>query len=215
MVLGCAGMAGGSRISRKRRFRSRRPAGVQRPSGQLPWFSAGMAPIETNPRASGRLSTTADRVVTLEWAGMGCGGCILPAIVRSATRPDRCIPRSAAVRGIWARRDANNKAQRWPNDICGGRASKTRQCWFLLTSLEKQHRFCWHLRCNRMRCVGVKPHTTSKLDVLLGFDLVRLELFFYHDFDLQVPQRLPIIGTMSLAITNPSIDRNHERRSSC
>ena len=122
MVLGCAGMAGGSRISRKRRFRSRRPAGVQRPSGQLPWFSAGMAPIETNPRASGRLSTTADRVVTLEWAGMGCGGCILPAIVRSATRPDRCIPRSAAVRGSWARRDANNKAQRWPNDICGGRA---------------------------------------------------------------------------------------------
>ena len=122
MVLGCAGMAGGSRISRKRRFRSRRPAGVQRPSGQLPWFSAGMAPIETNPRASGRLSTTADRVVTLEWAGMGCGGCMLPAIVRSATRPDRCIPRSAAVRGSWARRDANNKAQRWPNDICGGRA---------------------------------------------------------------------------------------------
>ena len=50
--------------------RTRRPTGVQRRPKQLPSFSAGRASIETNPRTLSRLSTTADPLVALDWAGM-------------------------------------------------------------------------------------------------------------------------------------------------
>ena len=107
-------------ISRERYCRSRRPAGVQRPSEQLPSFSARRAPIETNPRALSHLLTTAEPLVALEWAVMVGGLLYLQQMVRSAARSNRYIPRSR--RRSWQLCQETPTIKTRDGPICGGRA---------------------------------------------------------------------------------------------